>query len=297
MNSNHAIRMLIWLALGAASVTLQAVASVDATWRPQAFSRYEGIISRMPFGAPPPAGPTAAELAAAKTPPPPFASALVLCALNRTPSGGLAIGFMDNSQKPAKSYYLERGESSDGFTVTSASFEQESATIEKEGVSVELKMAKGATGASAKPAPTPAPAPVALPAPAVRPAGLTNNNPALASSLGARMRGRLFNPTDPNHWPMPGNVRAIDGALSMGIQQESYVERLKQRREELVAKDAENTAAKDKEAEDRAAAVFQSMLRRQNMEAIRSGQGSLGIPLTPEEDAQLVNEGVLPAQQ
>jgi len=305
MRLDQTFRLVICLLLGTAGVAVRpAAASTEGTWQPQPFERYADILIRMPFGKPP-VGPTAAETAAAeaaKTPPPPFVNQLVLCALNRTPAGGLAVGFMDNSQKPPKSYYLEKGETNDDFTVISASFELESATIEKNGVDVDLKMGKGATLASGKPTPPPAPmsmpTPIALPRPQSTPAGgvALSNNLASASTLGARLRGRLFNPSDPSHWIVPSNVKAIDGALSMGIQQESYVERLKKRREELLAQEAVSSAVQDQEAQDRAAVAFQTMLRKQNMETIRSGQGSLGIPLTPDEDAQLVAEGVLPAQ-
>lgn len=292
MHTKQAIQSALCLALGAISASvLNVSASVDATWQPQAFSRYEGIISRMPFGVPPPAGPTAAEQAAAKAPPPPFASALVLCALNRTPSGGLAVGFMDNSQKPPKSYYLERGESSDGFTVTSASFDQECATIEKDGVSVELKMAKGATVASAKPAPAmTAITPVSLPAPPAPPA---NTRPS-----GPRLPPMPPTATDPSGFPVPRNLKAIDAALQMGISNESYVDRLKKRREEIAAAQATQQTPDATEAavEARTATVFESYLRRKNLEMIRKGEDGLGIQLTPEEDAQLVKEGVLPAQ-
>jgi hypothetical protein len=220
------------------------------------------------------------------------------------------VGFTDNGAKPPRNFYLEKGETSENFKVVDASFELETATVSKDGISVELKLGKGgtapvgggavpfptpATGTSVIPAPRPASPPVPRPSFLNRPSAWTN---APSSSLASRLRGAMFNPAQPDRWPVPGNVKAIDSAISMGIKQESYVERLKKRREELVAKEAASgtKTPTDKATDDRTSAAFQNMLRKQNMDMIRRGEGSLGIQLTPEEDKQLVEEGVLPAR-
>ena len=113
-----------------------------ASWIPQPFSHYEGILSRMPFGQAPAvsAAATAAAAAAAAQPPPAVPSKLTLCAINRTPNGALAVGFVDSGVNPPHDYYLDVGDSEDGFTVLNADIEQESAVIEKDGVSVTLKL-------------------------------------------------------------------------------------------------------------------------------------------------------------
>lgn len=270
-------------------------------WKPQPISRYQGIIDRMPFGRPPPPVAPPPTETPPPPPPPPFLNQLFLSALNRTPGGGLMVGFTDNGAKPLpRNYYLAKGESSENFTVVDASFERETATISKDGISVELKLGKGGTapiGGGAVPIPPPAPGKtvIAPPRPSLlnRPSAWTN---APSSSLASRLRGAMFNPSQPERWPVPANVKAIDSAISMGIKQESYVERLKKRREELVAKEAASGVTTDKAIDDRTAAAFQAMLRKQNMDMIRRGEGSLGIQLTPEEDQQLVNEGKLPAR-
>ena len=175
------MRAIIHLALAAALLPLVSLASVPkekepgtrsqepaSAWTPQPASRYEGILERMPFGRPPPA-PAAA--AATTTPPVPgIANQLVLCAINRTPGGGIAVGFVDNAQKPPHGYYLALGEESDGYTVTAADFEQESATIEKDGVSVTLRLPNSTrtpqtAAALAKVAPPPPAAELAAKAP------------------------------------------------------------------------------------------------------------------------------------
>jgi len=99
----------------------------------------------MPFGQAPPAPPPAPPSPPAhrEDPPPPNANRLTLCAINRTPAGPVAVGFVDSSQNPPRCYYLDRGDSEGGFTVRDADFDMESATIEKDGVSVRLSLSKG----------------------------------------------------------------------------------------------------------------------------------------------------------
>ena len=265
-------------------------APVADSWAPPAFARYDGILSRMPFGqSPVVAAPSAAAAAAAPAPPPAFATKLTLCAINRTPNGALTVGFVDGSINPAASYYLGVGEDQNGFTVVSADIDQEMATISKDGTSIDLKMGKGPTVASAKPTPVAAVAvdTPATPSPVV--AAPTPPTPVIRSPFG------------PATWPIPGNIKAIDAALNMGITNDSYVERLKKRRMEVLAQqtaaDADAQATIDKAAEEKAAAAFETILRQRNLALIRKGDPGLGFPLTPEEDAKLVGEGILPQQK
>jgi len=71
--------------------------------------------------------------------------------------------------------------------------------------------------------------------------------------------------------------------------QTSYIERIKKRQAQLRARPGGESipafTLTDKEIEEH--------LRRINMQAIRAGKPPLPIQLTPEEDAQLVKEGVL----
>ena len=135
-----------------------------AAWAPAALARYEGILARMPFGLPPPPPATPPPAAPPATPPPPpFATKLTLCAINRTPMGSLAVGFTDASQNPIHSYYLDVGETQDGFTAVSADFDQECAEIAKDGTTITLWLnaskrdVKAGAGAS-----TTRPSPLAL---------------------------------------------------------------------------------------------------------------------------------------
>jgi hypothetical protein len=111
----------------------------------------------MPFGqAPAVSAMSAAAAAAAAAPPPPaFSNKLTLCAINRAPNGSLAVGFVDSTPTPPHNYYLDVGDSEDGFTVLSADIDQEIATLEKDDVQIKLKMGNVPTVPSAKPAPAP----------------------------------------------------------------------------------------------------------------------------------------------
>ena len=258
------------------------------SWAPSPFARYDAIIERKPFGQTAAATVSAAALAAAAAPPPPppFATKLTLCAMNRTPSGSIAVGFVDSSATPPHNYYLCVRESENGFNVLSADMDEEQATIEKDGTSVDLKMGKGPVVASAKPTPT-EPAPVIVPKTPAAEATPVTSSPPMPMTTSA----------DTTTWPMPRNLKAIDNALKMGIKNDSYIERLKKRREEVLAQQTAATDSGNKALEDKAAATFELVLRRKNLDLIRSGQPGLGIPLTAEEDAQLVTEGALPPQK
>ena len=277
--------------------TLHPPPSADS-WSPPAFDRYDSILTRMPFGQAPA---VAVNPAASATPPPPpppaFVAKLTLCAINRTPASTIVVGFVDASTNPPHSYYLSVGEDENGFTVLSADIDQELATIEKDGIRIDLKMGKGATVANAAPSPAPV-APRRIPAPdATTPMG------SVASAGPPMPVIPVVSPTDPTAWPIPRNIKAIDNALKMGIKNDSYVERLRKRREEVLAQQQQAAAADgaqlapEKIDEDAASAKFEAFLRRKNLNLIRKGEPGLGIPLTPEEDAQLVSEGVLPTQK
>ena len=66
----------------------------------------------------------------------------------------------------------------------------------------------------------------------------------------------------------------------------SYAERLRLRREALQTRQVEPPKMSQDDLEKH--------LREYNLEAIRKGLPALPIQLTPEEDDQLVKEGVLP---
>ena len=275
-------RLSAIIGLSLAAGTGMALADEAAGILPP-FSHYAVILERKPFGdmAKPEAAavpePDQAAIEQAKEEQA-LARQIDMVAVNRTPRGKVAVGFIDKNAKPPRNYYLNVGESSGGFTVVEADFTEETATIEKDGVSIALKLGKGmipkkdAAGeekAMENPAP---PAPPATPRPAVRPGivrrsavgspGVTN---AAAGSYLARLRSRQAN-------------RAAQASHN--------AEEIAKLREEI----AQAAQTSKEEAAKRERAI--------NLELISRGQEPLSpIELTPEEDAELVRKGALAAPE
>lgn len=128
------------------------------------FSRYQTILDRMPFGALPPnfdpnapvaaSGSNARDRAEMENK---LAAAVRLCMLNVTPAGLIAAGFTDSSVNPSVNYYLMVGQSQNGWTVVDADPASQSATLEKDGVTLVLALgaapaAAGKSGSVAAPA-------------------------------------------------------------------------------------------------------------------------------------------------
>lgn len=82
---------------------------------------------------------------------------------------------------------------------------------------------------------------------------------------------------------------AAVGADNVPRQRLSYAERLRRRREAEAAR-IEKLAERPKLTTEE----LEEKLREFQMDVIRKGEPALPIPLTPEMDAQLVSEGVLP---
>ncbi len=128
-------------------------------YTPPPFGHYQPILDRMPFGAPP------ADFNAAAVDPSTLkneaqviaeqqtlAKKINMSAVNVTPDGQTAIGFTDLSQNPPVNYYLLVGTVAGGWTVVSADYDDETATIEKDGVTITLKLGKGLVDPAALPA-------------------------------------------------------------------------------------------------------------------------------------------------
>lgn len=74
----------------------------------------------------------------------------------------------------------------------------------------------------------------------------------------------------------------------------SYAERRRQRREALLEQAAQGNAAIERPPPKYTGEELRKHLQEYNLEAIRQGLPALPIELTPEQDLQLVREGVLP---
>ena len=123
----------------------------DSPYRLPPFEHYQPILDRMPFGAMPAVAPpvspeqaaaavTEAEAAAEQQA---LAKQVTVSAVNITPKGHTTVGFTDRSVNPPSNYYLRVGESADGWTVKDADFDDEIATLEKDGVAITLKLGEG----------------------------------------------------------------------------------------------------------------------------------------------------------
>ncbi len=263
------------------------------------FSHYAVILERKPFGdlskpaaQEPVPQPDQAAIEQAKEEQA-LARQVDMVAVNRTPRGKIAVGFIDKGAKPPRNYYLNVGESSGGFTVVEADFTEETATIEKEGVSISLKLGKGMipkknTGEGTETA-TAAPAASTLQPPT--PSPLHPFNPSTHQPAVRPMR--------------PGIVRR--NAMGVGgvtNAPSSYLETLRRRqanRDAQVSHNAEEIAKLREEIAQAAQTSKDAAAKREreiNLELISRGYAPISkIELTPEEDAELVRKGALAAPE
>ena len=241
------------------------------------FSRYEIIIDRKPFGTPPPAAaaPAAVDNAAVQQAQEEqkLARQINMVAVNKTPAGKTAVGFIDKSEKPERNYYLNVGETVNGFTVVEASYEDETATLRKDEVTITLKLGQGLVKGGA-PAAQPAPAPA-------------------AGTVPPRMPP-VAPPPRPN--PPPAAVSA-----QSTLNSESFRERLARQRAEREAAEAARQKRAVLDAEARAEKITKDELdkatREINLNLIRQGMKPISpVTLTPEEDAEMVRLGVFESQ-
>ena len=144
-NSGRAITILLF-----SSCAAMTGFATSEGYTPPPFDHYQSILDRMPFGAlPPDFNATPVDAAAAKTEEQvkadqqKLAKQVNMSAVNVTPDGGTAIGFTDLSEKPPINYYLLVGAEAGGWKVVSADYDDEQATIEKDGISITLKLGKG----------------------------------------------------------------------------------------------------------------------------------------------------------
>lgn len=241
-----------------AVLALAAVSAVDAqTLLP--FSAYQVIIDRKPFGEV--ASRTAvrnvaqAEQETQAANQQALARQLDLVAINITLGGTISVGFVDKSEKPPTTHYLQIGESEAGYTVVSADFLEETATILKDGVSVTLKLGSGVVAESATPTGNTAEA-------------------KTAETTNARLPIRRR------------SIRNLGGGMATG----GYRGQLERRRNAENEAAAEEEALRHKERENAAAQREHEM----NYQLLLDGKEPMSeIHLTKEEEEELVKRGLL----
>lgn len=98
----------------------------------QDFSRYEIIIERKPFGAPPEKPLVPPPPPPPPVPPPAFAKTLKMVGITDS-SYGVRVGIVDISKKPPSSYYMAIDDEEDGIHLLDADYDEEAALVRKEG--------------------------------------------------------------------------------------------------------------------------------------------------------------------
>lgn len=284
-------------------LTVALAASVWAVagktgYGPKPFEFYQSIIDRAPFGviasgdAAGPGGGAAAPEEQVKVEQEQLAKQISMSGITIMPDGTLAVGFADLSVNPAASCFLPVGKkSTTGWLVVDANYKQEWATIEKDGVQVTIQLGKGVIAAP------PAAEAEAKPAAAV-PVEVEH---AAAAGTGF---GRLNRPSRAGLPPMPNlkanleKVKQRQAELAKiraeGGDVKSYMERLRERNKA----EAEAKQAAEEEARQQLTKVAETERskkeRELNLELIRQGARPLSdITLTPEEEKDLVDKGVL----
>ena len=240
------------------------------------FARYQSIIDRKPFG-------ELAKISSAESRAVEAAEAeqqkqeqdlakkIDMVAVNITPRGQIAVGFIDKTEKPPRNYYVRLGETAGGYTVVDADFENEIATIEKDGVTISLKLGQGL---------------------------VQGKNPADEQSTAHASSTATIRPAArPVPVFRPRLARSTQQAATNSPLRASYLQRLRAKREERNREKTEEISQLREEIGKIAHSSEEAAKKREraiNLELISRGQQPLSeIQLTPEEDAELVRKGVL----
>jgi len=253
------------------------------------FARYKVIVDRQPFGEPPQEAVAAVPAQPPPPPPPPFTKSLRLCGIANDGSETY-VAFIDVGVNPNESYYLRvGGDGRNGITVLQADLSAGKVLLKKESEEQWLAMDES-PGAGAVPS---------------LPARLAAIAPMPSLAVAPPMVSPRVNP------PLMGTITTKPATTTP-----SLAERIRQYREQRLralaggatppappapsvppspaitpVQPAETNITQEERVRK---------LREYNLELIRA-RGAKGPPLpielTPDEDAQLVQEGVLPPQQ
>lgn len=259
------------------------------------FTRYDVILDRKPFGVE-----TLPQIQVQPTVPPDqsFTAKFKMAAVTRDDNGVLRVGLVDLKSK--QSSMLGVGDSIEGVEVVEADYIKERARLRRPPEDYWVSMAGGSNSYEAVAA---GPAPVAHPvaAPATATAAANPRAKAGLSSYAARREARLRKELQ--------QIQAIE-ALHAKESKTTDATSVASVRASRPKTDASGKAApmsdtgqallrllKNTDNADLSPEEVNSLLQEYQKELIRTGQTPLPIPLTPETDQELVNEGVLPATQ
>lgn len=251
-------------------------------YTPAPFSDYQPILDRMPFGAlPANFNPAAAEQtqtdAQVEAQQQQLAKQVSMSCVNITPDGSTAVGFTDLSEKPPQNYYLRVGSDSRGWNVLAADYDGEWAQLEKDGVTITLKLGQGlidgppdtsAAVAEAQPAETHAPESAA---------------PADPTSIPGLVRRHAMGDTPVTRPPSllsqsRSDMEQIHAGLtklrSEGGDVKSYMERLRERKTQAQAEKIVQEEAARTQLQELAKKITRDELNKRESLAIANGQDS-----------------------
>lgn len=298
-----------------------------------AFSRYELIIAKEPFGAmaadAPAEGASAPMTAEQEEQVNQIVQQISLCAMTIMPDGRTAVGVIDSSQQPVAYTVLFDGDEYRGLSVVFSDYEEELATFEKDGLAFTLKLGKGLVETvtaesleAERAAKALAEAEVAEPEPERRPF----NSPAeqliaMQMSLPPNIEApplpmivgdvaqltKKFDetraddeePQDDLDEVVKAGVEELKAAAQEGESAQSYIQRLTEHRQQEVKRQQEEQAVAQQvlEEEEAQAATDEDaeyLRRRTNIELIKKGVVPLDpVELTHEEEKELSEAGVL----
>lgn len=279
-------------------------------YTPAPFSDYQPILDRMPFGAlPANFNPAAAEQtqtdAQVEAQQQQLAKQVSMSCVNITPDGSTAVGFTDLSEKPPQNYYLRVGSDSRGWNVLAADYDGEWAQLEKDGVTITLKLGQGLIDGPQSPSASTV-NPIAVATVATQPVGV---QPKVDTMDSQPKFGVIHRPSYSGGPPSPGiptmkilemqqRSEELAKLRETGGDVKSYMQRLRERKaQEEADKSAVENAARQ-QLMDLAQKITQDELKRRereiNLNLLQQGARPVSdIELTPEEEAALVERGVL----
>lgn len=267
--------VFVWLAVG-------TVAVVHAVAEGPDFARYQVILMRMPFGAEivtPPGGANAPAAPPAEL----FTKNLKMCAVTRNArTGVLQVGMVDAVTK--KTYFLKKGDEEDGILLVDADYEKEKALLRKGTEEVWITMSSGAGVAVAAAAPAAVSAPPAL---------------GTVRSVSAPVTTAVAAPA-PAGTPSaaPGGMSLSERFAALRMRRTESAAKAPQPAKAITISEAPPAAGTPPGAVNtRSPEELEKHLQEYQMDIIRSGGAKgppLPLPLTPEMDQKLVDEGVLP---
>lgn len=284
-----------WIWFPVLTLLAQGLPAVN---EPARFDRYGIIMERKPFGA----ETLPASLDANKPVVPPdqsFTAKYKIAAVTRNNKGVVQVGLVD--LKSNRSHMLGIGESIEGVEVVEADYVSERARLRRDPEDYWVSMKGGSNHFEV--VGREAPSAVAAAAPEITPVRTTGRSGAARSSYAARRQSReearirqeleLLRAQEAQRIRQSKTNETATSVASVrsGKGKPAKAPPLSETGQALLKMLGQTEDSEMSEEE------VNALLQEYQKELIRSGQTPLPIPLTPETDRQLVEEGILPAQE